>query len=114
MNSAEPPSDSLTIASFCATRQPPVQGRTAAIYIDGKKRAALALGKNQTRRLDSPGGEVVVGIEGGRAAVLDSTCRHKICRSSFPASLAGERIVCAPNRFLLKIEGPRFVDTVTG
>ncbi|OGD19831.1 MAG: hypothetical protein A2Y69_10605 [Candidatus Aminicenantes bacterium RBG_13_59_9] len=114
MNSSEPLSDSLTIASFQATRQPSSQGRTAAIFIDGKKRGALALGKSQTRRFDSLGGEVVVGIEEGRAVVLASTCRHKICRLSLPASLAGERIVCAPNRFILKIEGPGFVDTVTG
>jgi|GEM_PF-338347 len=107
-------SASVTVASFNGPKQPSAQGRTAAISTDGKKRAMLALAKDQTKRFDTPGGEVVVGIEGGRAIVLASTCRHKICQSAPAVSLAGERIICAPNRFLLEIEGHRFVDTVTG
>jgi len=114
MNDSTPESACLTITSMPGPRRSLAPGRTAAIYTDGKKRAVLALDKNQTKRFASAGGEVVVGIEGGRAVVLASTCRHKICQSSLPASLAGERIICAPNRFLLEIEGPRFVDTVTG
>ena len=114
MNDSRPDSACLTIASLNGPRQPSAHGRTAAIYTDGKKRAVLALGKDQSKRFASACGEVVVGIERGRAVVLASTCRHKICQSSLPASLAGERIICAPNRFLLEIEGPRFVDTITG
>ena len=114
MNDSKPESSCLTIASLNGPRQPSAHGRTAAIYTDGKKRAVLALGKEQSKRYASACGEVVVGIEGGRAVVLASTCRHKICQSSPPASQAGERIICAPNRFLLEIEGPKLVDTVTG
>jgi hypothetical protein len=114
MNESEPESDCLTIASIQRPRPPSAPGLGVAIYTDGKKRHVLALAKNQAKRFASAGGEVVVGIEKGKAQVLASTCRHKICQSSPPASLAGERIICAPNRFLLEIEGPRLVDTVTG
>jgi len=114
MNESEPQSDCLTIASIQRPQPRSVPGLAVAIYTDGKKRHVLPLGKNQGKRFILPGGEVVVGIEKGKAQVLASTCRHKICQSSPPASLAGERIICAPNRFLLEIEGPKFVDTVTG
>jgi hypothetical protein len=104
----------LTVAAF---RQRPLvsaPGRALTVYADGKRGPSFSLGKNQRQRITTKNGEVVVDIEGGRARVLASTCRHKICLSSPPAFLAGERIVCAPNKFLLEVEGSRFVDTVTG
>ena len=46
--------------------------------------------------------------------VDQSCCRNKICVATAPVALAGERIICAPNHFLLEIEGTPFVDTVIG
>ena len=114
MNSHGAPSTCLTVASFRGHPSASVPGKLVAIYADGKRRESLALGKNQMRKFATPNGEVIVGIEGGGARVLTSTCRHKICLFSPPAYLSGERIVCAPNHFLLEIEGYRFVDTITG
>lgn len=114
MNSQGTPSTCLTVASFHRQRRQSVPGKSVAIYADGKRRESLSLGKSKTRKFTTANGEVLVGIEGGRARVLASTCRHKICLCSPPAYLSGERIVCAPNHFLLEIEGFRFVDTVTG
>jgi len=114
MNRQGAASTCLTIASFEEHRFPEAPGKAVAVYADGKRRESLSLDANLMRRYTTRNGEVVIEIEKGRARVLASTCRHKICLSSPPACLAGERIVCAPNQFLLAIEGRRFVDTVTG
>jgi hypothetical protein len=114
MNSQEARSACLTVAAFRQSPFVSAPGRSVTVYADGKIRQSFSLGKNQRQRFTTRNGEVVVGIEGGRARVLASTCRHKICLSSPPAFLAGERIVCAPNKFLVEVEGSRFVDTVTG
>jgi hypothetical protein len=114
MNSRGARSACLTVASF---RRHPLSerpGRSVAVYADGKRMPSFSLGRDARHRFATRTGEVVIGIEAGRARVLASTCRHKICLASAPVFLAGERIVCAPNRFLLEIEGPRIVDIVTG
>jgi hypothetical protein len=104
----------LTVAAFPEPAPFFSPGRSAAVFVDGKKRETLSLKVHQERRYKTLRGEVLIRVEGGKAEVLASSCRHKICQSSAPASLTGERIVCAPNHFLLAIDGPRFVDTVTG
>jgi hypothetical protein len=107
-------SSSLTTASIELPRRNQAPGKAVAVYADGKKQASLPLHRDQVKAFDTMTGRVVVGIEAGRARVLSSTCRHQVCLASPPVSLAGERIVCAPRHFLLEVEGPRLVDTVTG
>jgi hypothetical protein len=114
MNSRGSLSACLTVATFSAPAPFLSPGKTAAVFIDGEKRETLPLKVDQERRYRTLAGEVLIRVENGQAEVLASSCRHKICQSSGPAFLTGERIVCAPNHFLLAIDGPRFVDTVTG
>jgi hypothetical protein len=114
MNGRSSLSTCLTVATLSEPAPFLAPGRNAAVFVDGKKRDTLSLKVHQERRYRTQRGEVLIRIERGRAEVLASSCRHKICQSSAPAFLAGERIVCAPNHFLLTIDGPRFVDTVTG
>ncbi len=114
MNGRGSPSTRLTIASFPETIFHPSPGRAADVFYDGKKRETLSLLKNQVRRFRTLRGHIQVCVESGKARVLMSSCRHKICQSSPPVFLAGERIVCAPNHFVLTIDGPHSVDTVTG
>ncbi|MBN2408345.1 MAG: NusG domain II-containing protein [Candidatus Aminicenantes bacterium] len=114
MNRRNSASSCLTIASFMRPTPFPAPGRSATVFVDGHKHETLSLKKNQVRRYRTLNGEIRIRIEDGKAEVLASSCRHKICQSSAPAFRAGERIVCAPNHFLLTIDGPRFIDTVTG
>ncbi len=114
MNSRGAPSTRLTIASFPEPTSLPSPGKTADVFYDGKKHETLSLCKNQVRRYQTLRGHVLIRVESGKAKVLTSSCRHKICQSSPPVFLAGERIICAPNHFFLSIDGPRFIDTVTG
>ncbi len=108
------PSTGLTVASFSGTKPFLAPGWSATVYVDGKKCETLPLQKCRERRYRTLHGEVLIGVQKGGVEVLGSSCQHKICQSSAPARLTGERIVCAPNHFLLTIDGPRFVDTVTG
>jgi hypothetical protein len=114
MSRQSSPSACLTVATLSAPTPFRSPGRTAAVFVDGKKRETLSLKATQERQYRTLRGEVLVRVKEGKAEVLASSCRHKICQSSGPVFLTGERIVCAPNHFLLAVDGPRFVDTVIG
>ncbi|MGB7295055.1 MAG: NusG domain II-containing protein [Candidatus Aminicenantales bacterium] len=114
MSRRHSPSSCLTIASFPEPAAFLAPGRSATVFVDGHKHETLSLKKNQVRRYRTLQGEIRIRIEGGKAEVVASSCRHKICQSSAPVFRAGERIVCAPNHFLLTIDGSCFIDTVTG
>ena len=108
------PSSWLTIASFNAKRVDPYQGASVSIYLEGQKVESVSLEKNVFKKFQTERGNINVVVEKGRAWVSDSSCRHKICFFTPPVSLAGERIICAPNHFLLEIRGSHCIDTVIG
>ncbi len=107
-------SSCLTIASFDLPRRNQIPGKAVTVYADGKRLASLPLARDLVKPFHTRAGPVVVGVEAGRAKVLSSPCQHRVCLASPPVFLAGERIVCAPRHFLLEVEGPHLVDTVTG
>ncbi|MCJ7610747.1 MAG: NusG domain II-containing protein [Candidatus Aminicenantes bacterium] len=104
----------LTVAALRPRRPISAGGSRAAIYLDGKKQGAISLVQDAVRTFESAGGFVTVRVADGRAKVWDSSCRQKICLCSSAVSAAGERIICAPNRFTLQVEGQGRVDTVIG
>jgi hypothetical protein len=114
MNASGALSSCLTVASLELPRRNLAPGKAVAVYADGKKQASLPLSRDRVKSFYTRTGRVVVGIKAGRAMVVSSTCRHQVCLASPPIFLAGERVVCAPRHFLLEVEGPRLVDTVTG
>jgi len=106
-------SSCLTTASIESNNRQALPGRTALIFINGKKTDRLSLSKNNLKTYRNQKGKITVVIENGQARVSESSCDHKICLSLPPASLSGDRIICAPNHFLLEIQGS-FIDTVIG
>lgn len=104
----------LTVAAFRPKAQGLSRGARAAVYLNGKKKDAIDLNRDRSKTFESAGGFVTVAAEGGSVRVLDSSCRHKVCAGSGSVSGAGERIICAPNRFFLEVEGPSPVDAVIG
>ena len=106
-------SSCLTIASLKAPAATG-RGQSAILYLDGRKKDRLDLGRETAKTYETAGGFVRVAVEGGSVRVSESSCRHKICASSAAVSGTGDRIVCAPNRFLVQVEGRRAVDTVIG
>lgn len=114
MNEKYKPSSCMTIASFQKRKPSLSPGEIVSISSDGRVIERFSLKKNFSRSFKTKRGKVEVRVEDARAWVSDSSCRHKICLYSSPVSLAGERIICAPNHFLLEIQGVRSVDTVIG
>jgi hypothetical protein len=103
----------LTVASLNKKILGKGAGELAVVYMDGRKRDVFSLKKNARRSYASRGGQVTIQAANGYARVLSSSCRHKVCLHSPPISLSGERIICAPNHFLIEIQGGS-IDAVIG
>lgn len=114
MNKNGKPSSSLTIISFKNGQSHLLPGSFADILIGGRRAERIQLKKNFSRWFRTPKGNIAVMVKGGKVWVSDSSCRRKICVYSSPVSISGERIICAPNHFLLEIKGPHPVDTSIG
>jgi hypothetical protein len=109
-----PRSSVLTVASFRPKSQGLPAGSRVAVYLEGRKKDALDLARDRSKTFETAGGFVKLAVEAGSVRVLDSSCRHKVCAGSGSVSGAGERIICAPNRFFLEIEGRGRVDSIIG
>lgn len=107
-------SSCLTIASLPSRVQGNSAGRHVRILHGGREVKKMVLNKDQVQVFWAEQGKITVKIERGKASIPSSSCRHKICCSAPPVSIAGERIVCAPNHFLLDVQGPGSVDTIIG
>ncbi len=114
INKNHMPSSCLTVASFKSRQSRPLSGDYVSVYKDGRKEEMISLAENITKSYRTRGGKITLRVEGRKTWVSESPCRHKICLSSPPISLAGERIICAPNHFLLEIQGFRYIDTSIG
>jgi hypothetical protein len=114
MNTHHASSSVLTTVSSSEKRRLLQPGRSVSIYIDGKEVEILHLKKNAVRSFRSEKGEIKVAVQNGKAWISESSCHHKICLSHPPVSQGGERIICAPNNFLLEIQGTGLADTVIG
>jgi hypothetical protein len=108
------PSSLLTVASFSKKRHRFPLGERASVYIDGMRAESLQLNKSYSKIFRTRRGNIEVVIENEMAKVVNSSCRHKICLNTPPASVEGDRIICAPNHFLLEIESRHSVDTIIG
>ncbi len=113
MNENHKPSSCLTVASLKNRKSDRAAGEYLLIYRDGRRIEKVSLNENFSASFRSNRGKIKISTKDGKAWVSESSCRHKICLYSFPISLAGERIICAPNHFLLELQG-HSLDTVIG
>ena len=59
--------------------------------------------------------EVMIEIDGGRARIVDSPCRDRLCVRAGWLERPGEVAVCLPQRVIVEIRGTgRGVDGVAG
>jgi hypothetical protein len=107
-------SSCITIASFKSGRSHPFSGEFVSVYLDGRKIEMISLGENVTKTYRARGGKITLRVKNRKVWVSESPCRHKICLHTPPVSIAGERIICAPNHFLLEIKGSSYIDTSIG
>lgn len=110
---ASRPSTLLTSVAFPGSLAPASAG-FVAVFHKGREVARFPLSGRLTRTFEDVDGAVKVRVERGRAWVSESSCAQKICRHSPPATQPGERIICAPNRFLLAVTAPHGIDTSIG
>lgn len=109
-----PPSSFLTVLALQQTATSIQPGHFLSIIIKGRKKERLSLDHDIISSFRTERGQVILTVEKGKAWISSSSCRHKICCSVPPVSLSGERIICAPNHFLLEISGSSSVDTSIG
>jgi len=114
MNTDHTPSSCLTIASLQTDAVALTPGETVRIYRNGQQIDELSLKKDRIKFYAARKGAIAVRIQERKAWVSDSSCRHKICCLAPPASFVSERIICAPSRFLVEINGHRSIDTIIG
>jgi hypothetical protein len=114
MHNHHSPSSWLTIVSSRKKNAQSHPGHYASVSIHGQKMESFRLKKNTVLSFPAENGKIHVAVKNGKAWVTGSSCRHRICLSTPPVSFAGERIICAPNRFLLEVQASSFVDTVIG
>lgn len=114
MNGRQPPSSCLTVAAFRMRRPSPASGTSVRVFHGGRIAGEVSLKKDRVQNFRTEQGKVTMKIEKGQVSIPSSSCRGKICCSARPVSRPGERIVCAPNHFLLEIRGPGTLDTIIG
>jgi len=114
MNENHKSSSCLTIASFKNRQNEFFAGEFVSVYKDGRKVKTIPLKKDVAKSFRTKGGIITARLKDGKAWISDSSCPHKICLYSPPVSLGGERIICAPNHFMLEIQGSRSIDTIIG
>ena len=114
MTEKHAPSSCLTIATLQNRSPSRSQGKSVRFFHNGQVVEEASLRKDRIQTFWAEQGKVTVKIEQGNVFVLSSSCHHKICCSVPPAIFSGDRIVCAPNHFLLEVQGPGSIDTIIG
>lgn len=100
----------LAIASAVFYYTGRTAGERAEIYIGGDLVGTYSLAQEKTIKFDIG---VNVQIDNGKITVIYSDCPDKICLHAGYISKAGERIICAPNKFVIVIRGETG-DYITG
>jgi hypothetical protein len=108
------PSKWLTTISFQPKKIDLYPGKYVSISINGHRIKKIPLNKNFSAVYQAHKGFVKIEIEQGKALVSGSSCVHQICKATLPVQYSGERIICAPNRFFLEIQGTHSIDAIIG
>lgn len=108
----------ITIVALSGSKAS-ARGGMAVIEVNGRALKRIVLGDGQakaTYSVKGRSGESVIEVEGGKARMLFSACRDKICMGMGWVDRAGQAVVCLPNRVVIRITGSARgsnVDTVT-
>lgn len=93
----------IAIILCCVVMIPSSNGEVAVIYHEGKIIGRYSLNNDITvNLLDN---KMTFTIKDGKAGVSYSDCKNLICVRTGEISKSGERIVCAPNKVTIVIEG---------
>ena len=81
---------------------------SAEIYVDGRLyKVIYDLGRQdlQSFRVETEHGYNVICYKSGKIWVSEADCANQTCVKYAKASLAGETIVCAPHKLVIKVVG---------
>jgi len=90
---------------FCYFGSGMGQGSWVVIEVDQKRVARYSLSKDQITDVEGPLGITEVEIRDGKARILRSPCKLKVCIKSGYIQYADRISVCLPNRVVVRIEG---------
>lgn len=87
----------------------PEKGANAEIYLNGELYQSIPLTQNTTVELE----HLTVIVSGGCVHVEEADCPDKICEKRGNISKAGQSIVCAPARIVIRITGKGEVEAIS-
>jgi len=78
-------------------------GGDVEIRMEDRVVGRYTLDENRIVEVEGPRGMTRVRIKDGRAAVVSSACRDKICEGMGEVGREGGIIVCVPNRVVVEV-----------
>lgn len=85
--------------------QKEIPGKTAVVYLDGKKIAQYDLSRDGVYELDGEYGYNRISVENGGICVTEADCPDGYCRKTGKKSHSGEQIICLPHHILIEVTG---------
>ena len=81
------------------------KGNEVEIKVDNHIYGTYSLNVNRTVVVKGNNSKNIVKIEDGSVKMSSASCKNQICVHHSPISLAGENIICLPNRVIVRIKG---------
>jgi hypothetical protein len=81
------------------------QGSWVVIEVDQKRVARYSLSKDRVTHVEGRLGITKIEIRDGKARILRSPCKLKVCIKSGYIQYADRISVCLPNRVVVRVEG---------
>jgi hypothetical protein len=85
-------------------------GGIVVVEVDGETIQKMDLAESRSVRIEGLHGTLKVETKTGMVAVTESDCPQRICKKTGWRSQAGEIIVCVPNKTVVRILGERSHD----
>jgi hypothetical protein len=90
---------------FCYFGSGMGQGSWVVIEVDQKRVARYSLSKDRVTHVEGRLGITKIEIRDGKARILRSPCKLKVCIKSGYIQYADRISVCLPNRVVVRVEG---------
>jgi hypothetical protein len=105
-----------TIATYYFVERMAGVGTTILVEVNGEPRYKADLSSPAEFSIQGTLGHLRIKVHEGRVAVIEADCPNHLCVRTGWRSRAGELIVCAPNRTVVRIVGEKIegVRAVTG
>ena len=92
------------------------KGDWVVVTVNQKETIRLPLNQDQTTHVKGPLGLTEIEVKKGRARIVRSPCKNKVCIKSGYIRYADRLAACIPNRVVVRVVGKshRGVDAVVG